>query len=436
MKRRDLLKLSAVAGIAGAGVLTGCSSTPKNAPSVSSNKASVARVVVVGGGPGGLSAAKTIKRTNPDIEVTLVEKNPNYSTCFASNWVFSDIFTMEDITFNYKNVSGKHNVNVIHDEVTGVDPDAQTVRLANGKPLPYDRLVVSPGISFRWDMIEGHDERSTFMVPHAWKAGYETMMLKAQLNAMPEDGTMVLASPPNPFRCPPGPYERAGMIANYMQRNKPKAKLVILDAKDKFSKQGLFTAGWEEKYGFGTDNSIIEWVSKSNGGAVKQIDPAKKTLTTVNGDVIKADVINYIPPQKANTTAVRMGLVNASGWCPVNHETFESTLIPNIHVLGDASIAKPMPKSAFSADSQGVVCGKAVVALLGGEKTNASAKLANQCYSLVTSDYAISVAAGYKLDAQNIKKTGGGLFPKDGNFIGEAKAARGWYAGMTGTMFN
>ncbi len=346
MKRRNLLKLSAVAGAA---VLTGCTVTP----SVNTKKPSTARVVVVGGGPGGISVAKNIKRSNPEIEVTLVERNAKYSTCFGSNWVFADIKAMEDITFNYHNLSNKHGVNVIHDEVIGVDIDTQQVKLATGKPLSYDRLVVSPGISFRWDMIEGHDETTTFMVPHAWQAGHETLMLKAQLDAMPENGTMVLATPPNPFRCPPGPYERASMIAKFMKANKPKAKLVILDAKDKFSKQGLFTAGWEHEYGFNTDNSIIEWVSKSNGGDVARIDPRKKELITADGETIKADVINYVPAQKASMTAVRLGLADDSGWCPIDHQTFESKLVPNIHVLGDASISSPMPKSAFAADSQG-----------------------------------------------------------------------------------
>jgi len=432
MKRRDLFRLGAFAGVA---ALTGCATATSRL--TAQGKSAPARVVVIGGGPGGLSAAKTIKKTNPEIEVTLVERNPHYSTCFGSNWALADIASMEEMTFNYQNLPKKHNVNIIHDEVTGIDADKKLVNLAlRGQPLEYDRLVVSPGISFRWDMIEGHDESTAFMVPHAWKAGYQTLMLKAQLDAMSETGTMVLVAPPNPFRCPPGPYERAGMIAAYMKREKPRAKLIILDTKDKFSKQKLFTAGWQKEYGFGTDNALIEWVSKSKGGEVQRIDPRKKVLVTKNGETIKADVINYIPAQKANATAVNLGLVDASGWCPVDQETFESKRVPNVHVLGDASIAKPMPKSAFAANSQGMVCGRAVANLLSGKKTDASASFQNHCYSLVSADYGISVAAGYKVDNRKIAKTGGGLFPTDGNFKQEAKNADAWYIGMVGTMFD
>lgn len=432
MKRRDLLKLSAVAG---ASILAGCSTTSTASSTAKSGK-SAGRVVVVGGGPGGVSTAQNIKKANPNIEVTLVEKNADYSTCFGSNWVLDDIVDMGDITFNYKTLEQKHGIKVVIDEVIGVDTDKQTVRLAMAsQPLPYDRLVVSPGISFRWDKIEGLDESTTYQVPHAWKAGYQTLILKSQLQAMPENGTMVLAAPPNPFRCPPGPYERASMIASFMKKHKPKAKLIILDSKDKFSKQGMFTAGWEEQYGFGSDNAMIEWVSKSNGGEVTRVDPKTLEVVTANGTKIKADVVNYIPLQKANTTAARMGLTDASGWCPINQETFESTLVPNIHVLGDASVASPMPKSGFSANSQGMVCGAAVAALMAGDKANAGATLGNQCYSLVAPDYGISVAAGYKLENGKIVKTSGGLFPKDGSYAKEAKSAHGWYAGITGYLY-
>lgn len=439
MKRRELIKLGAVTGatVAGASVLSGCSTTA-SAPAVQTKKSAAARVVVVGGGAGGLEAARSVKRADPSIEVTIVERNADYSTCFGSNWVLGGIAEMEDITFNYSKLANS-KINVIHDEVTGVDADKMMVKLAMGDDLAYDRLIVSPGISFRWDMIEGHDERTAFQVPHAWKAGYQTMQLRAQMMAMPENGTMVMAAPPNPFRCPPGPYERASMIAHYLKKHKPKAKLIIMDAKNKFSKQGLFTGGWEELYNFGGDNATLEWVSKDMGGTIKQIDPKKKELVTVDGDTIKADVINYIPPQKANTTAARMGLVDKSGWCPVDHLTFESTMVKNIHVLGDASIAKPMPKSGFAANSQGRAVGKAVAELLTGKKPNDAATFNNQCYSLVGPDYGISVAAGYKLDGGKIAKTSGGLFPKtksDKAFRAEAGAARGWYAGMAGMMFN
>lgn len=430
MKRRTFLKLG---GLAGAGLLAGCNTSPAK---VSGKTAGAPRVVVVGGGPGGLSAAINIKRTNPKIDVTVVERNAMYSTCFGGNWVFGDVASLEDITYNYRNLKSKHGINVVHDEVVGFDPVKQQVSLAMAEqPLAYDRLVVSPGISFRWDRIEGHDETTSFLVPHAWKAGYQTLMLKTQINAMPDNGTMVLAAPPNPFRCPPGPYERASMIALYLKRAKPKAKLIILDPKDKFSKQRLFTEGWETHYGFGTDQAIIEWVPKAKGGTVTRVDPYKKELVTADGETIKADVINYVPPQKANTTVVRMGLVDDSGWCPIDQMTFESKQVPNVHVLGDASIASPMPKSGFSANSQGRVCGRAVANLLSGKQPDNGPILDNQCFSLVTPDYAISVAAGYQVTDRKIVKTGGGLFPKDGNFKGEAESARAWYSNITGALF-
>lgn len=434
MKRRELFKIGAGAVVAGAGASTliGCSSVP----AINTNKSAVARVVVVGGGPGGISSAQAIKATNPGIDVTIVEKNAKYSTCFASNWVLADIATMDDITFGYNTLKKKHKINVVQGEVTGIDADKRTVSLADGSYLEYDRLVVSPGISFRWDTIEGLDESTSTTIAHAWKAGPQTALLKKQLNAMPHDGTFVMCAPPNPFRCPPGPYERVSMIATYLKKNKPKAKIVILDAKDKFSKFGLFKEGWRKNYGFESDNSMIDWVSKSNGGAVKAVDAKTKTITTMNGDKIKADVINYIPAQKANTTAVKMGLVNTSGWCPVDQETFESTMVKNVHVLGDASIAKPIPKSGFAADSQGKVCGAAVANLLSGKAVDPKARFANQCFSLVAPTYGISVAAGYRLDGKNkIGKTGGGLFPRDGNFTGEAQSAHAWYTNITASLF-
>lgn len=439
MNRRELVKLLAASSAAvGAGSLMGCGHTMTQAGGSTAGSAAKAKVVVVGGGVGGISVAQSIKKADPNIEVTIVEKNRIYSTCFGSNWVLADIFAMKDITSDYNAMSKNHGINMVYDEVVGCDPVKKTVSLANGKPLEYDRLVVSPGISFRWDKVEGHDETTAHLAPHAYKAGYQTMQLKEQMDDMPVDGTMVMVAPPNPFRCPPGPYERASMVANFLQREKPKAKLIILDAKDKFSKFGLFNAGWETHYGYKTDNSIIDWVPKSKGGEVTALDPYNKVVTTATGDKIKADVINYIPAQKANMTAVRLGLTNESGWCPIDQETFESTLIPGIHVLGDASIASPMPKSGFSANSQGQVCGRAIAALLNGMDTDAVAKLNNQCYSLVTPDHGISVAAAYQLNDRKIGKTSGGLFPKDHTkaaFKAEAGAAHGWYAGMYQVLF-
>lgn len=430
MNRRQLLKFGAgaILGLAGSSALISCSSA-----NIRKKKSSVPRAVVVGGGSGGLSVAHAIKKNDPSIEVIVLERNSQYVTCYGSNWTLSDLVGMNDITFDYKNLQ-KHAIQMVQAEVSGVDAEKKQVLLQGGDAIEYDRLIVSPGISFRWDQIEGLDESTTTEIPHAWKAGEQTEILKRQINSMPEDGTFVMVAPPNPFRCPPGPYERASMVATYFKQKKPKAKLLILDAKDEFSKMKLFKAGWEKHYSFGSDNAMIEWISNFEGGTVKAVDPKTKTVTTNDGDKIRADVVNYIPTQKANVTADKMGLVDASGWCSIDPETFESKQVANIHVLGDSSFSS-MAKSGFAANSQGNLCGVAVAKLLTGKEPNPSPSLFNQCFSLVTPDYGISVLDTFQVKNHEVKRTGGGLFPKDGNFTSEADAARAWYANITGALF-
>ncbi len=434
MKRRDLIKLSAgaVAAVAGSSLLTGCGNTP----SIVAKKEGVSRVVVVGGGPGGIAAAQAVRNTNADIEVILVEKNDTYITCFGSNWLFNGIISsMDEMTFDYKNLPIEHNIQVIKGEVTGIDTENKLVKVAGQDSVEYDRVVVSPGISFRWDLIDGLDETTIKDVPHAWKAGEQTEILKAQLVAMPDDGLFVICVPPSPMRCGPGPYERASLVANYMQEHKPNAKVMILDSKNRHSKFDSFRKGWKKKYNFGADDSILKWVSKDDGGEVQAIDPKTKIITTKKGKEIKADVVNYIPAQKANIVAANMGLVDDSGWCPIKPLTFESTLVANVHVVGDASSARPMPKSAFAAESQGRNCGAAVANLLSGKEVNDNPRLANQCFSLITPDYGISVVAGYGVVDGKLKTKGGGFFPIDGNYAREALGAQAWYDNIVGTLF-
>jgi sulfide dehydrogenase [flavocytochrome c] flavoprotein chain len=276
------------------------------------------KVVIVGGGVGGATAAKYIRTADSSIDVTLIEPNTEYYTCFMSNEVIGGHRTMDSIKVTYDGLKG-HGVNVVHDTVVGIDPAAKTVTTSGGTTMGYDRCIVAPGISLK-DNIEGYDDAAMQAMPHAWKAGEQTVLLRKQLEAMPDGGVVAMAAPPNPFRCPPGPYERACQIAWYLKEKKPKSKLLILDAKDKFSKQGLFTQAFDRYY-----SGIVEWVGASNGGAISRVDVAAKTLYA--GDqAYKIDVANVIPAQQAGAIAIAAGLTNDSGWCPIDGKTFESTI--------------------------------------------------------------------------------------------------------------
>lgn len=390
------------------------------------------KVVVVGGGAGGAIAAKYIKAADNSIDVTLIEKNKDYYTCFMSNEVIGgnrDIATLKN---GYAGLS-KHGVRVVHAEATAVDPRKKTVTAA-GKTYGYDRLVLSPGIDFQWNKIENYDEQAAQVMPHAYKAGDQTALLARQLRDMKDDGVVVMSAPANPFRCPPGPYERACQIAHFLKNNKPKSKLLILDAKSKFSKQGLFQHAWKKLYG-----SMIEWHSSEKiGPGVVSVDPKTMTVSTEFDD-IKADVANIIPPQYAGRIAHHAGVVDASGWCPVHFDSFESKLQPNIHIVGDASIASVMPKSGYAANSQAKVCAAAVVSLLQGKKVGAPSYV-NTCYSIAAPGYGFSVAAVYRLadDKSAIKKVSGGLTPVDApDWVLERENiyAYSWYKNIVADMF-
>jgi len=399
------------------------------------------KVVVVGGGTGGATAAKYLRMADPTIEVTLIEANKDYYTCYMSNEVLSGERSMDSIKFGYTGLA-KHGVNVVNDMVTAIDATARTVKTAGGQNFSYDRCIVAPGIDFKWETIEGYDEKVAETIPHAWKAGVQTVTLRKQLEDMKDGGTVVIAPPPNPFRCPPGPYERASQIAHYLKHNKPKSKIIILDPKSKFSKQGLFVQGWKALYGYETDNAMIEWrpsAQGSNDNAVVKVDAAGRTVTTGFDENIKADVLNVIPAQKAGKIAFAAGLTNESGWCPVNLHTFESTLQKNIHVIGDASIAKGMPKSGYAANSEAKVCAASVAALLNGQEPGVPAYV-NTCYSIVGENWGISVAGVYKLaqDGSEIKQISGGLTPADATpemRAREVAYAHSWFSNITKDIF-
>lgn len=396
------------------------------------------RVVIVGGGMGGATAAKYIKMADASIDVTIVEPNKTYHTCFLSNEVLGGNRDIKTIQFGYDGLK-KRGINVVHDLATGIDPAAKKVSLKGGKTLGYDACIVSPGISFKWDAIEGYDATVAEKIPHAWKAGPQTALLRDQVRAMKDGGLVVIVAPPDPFRCPPGPYERASQIAWYLKNNKPKSKIMILDSKKKFSKQKLFQAGWQRHYGFNTTDSMIEWISGEAGGKVTRVDA--KTKTAIAEVDFAADVLNVIPPQQAGKIAFTAGLVDDKGWCPVKTDTFESTLHSDIYVVGDAAVAAPLPKSGYAASSEAKVCAAAIVAKLNGKPAPVPAYV-NTCYSLLTPDDGMSVAMVYSFDKKTGKvikvKGSGGLTPDNATAEmrkREVQYAYSWFDNITHDTF-
>lgn len=396
------------------------------------------KVVIVGGGVGGSTCAKYIRMMDAAVSVTLIEPKKTYFTCFMSNEILGGGRDIKTIQFGYEGLR-KHGIEVIHDLATSIDPVAKKVVTNEGKNLRYDVCVVAPGIDFRWDAIEGYDAKVAEALPHAWQAGPQTALLRDQILAMRDGGTVIIAAPQNPFRCPPGPYERASQIAWYLKNHKPKSKILILDPKPKFSKMGLFTAGWKKYYGYKSNNSMIEWIGEKDGGEVTRVDSKKMSAFATSN--FKGDVINVIPPQKAGKIAFTADLVDEdNGWCPVNHASFESRRHKDIYVIGDASIAAPMPKSGYAANSQAKVCAAAVVAKLNGKPTPVPS-FVNTCYSLITPEDAISVAMVYRLGAKGkIKKVkgAGGLTPKDASDAmrkREVTYAYSWFKNITHDTF-
>jgi len=390
------------------------------------------RVVVVGGGFSGATCARMLKRLDPRIAVTLVEANQTFTACPFSNEVIAGLRDIKAQQFDYKKIADD-KVAVAFEPAAAVDPQARMVTLAGGTRLPYDRLVLAPGIDLRWDSLPGYTEAAAERMPHAWKAGEQTLLLRRQLDAMPDGGLVIITAPANPYRCPPGPYERASLIAYYLKTRKPKSKLIILDAKDAFSKQRLFQNAWKELY-----PDIIEWVSLSSGGKVTAVDAASMTVET-DFAKHKAAVANIVPPQKAGRIAELAGVADRTGWCPTDPVSFESTLQPNIHVIGDACIAGAMPKSGFAANAQAKVCAAALARLVGGQKPD-DPRLINTCYSVIAPGYGITVAAVYRptngqlVEVQGSAGTSAVDAPKTMREQ-EAKLADGWFKTITGEMF-
>jgi sulfide dehydrogenase [flavocytochrome c] flavoprotein chain len=412
-----------------AAIAVGASTALWQAPAVAQG---TSRVVVVGGGFAGSTCARALRRLDAKLQVTMVEANPTFIACPFSNSVIAGLRELKAQQFTYEGVAGD-GVKLVVATAIAIDSQARSVALNSGETLSYDRLVLAPGIDIRWDALPGYDEAAANRMPHAWKAGEQTMLLRRQLEAMEDGGLVVISVPANPFRCPPGPYERASLIAYYLSTRKPRSKLIVLDSKDVFSKQRLFQNAWKELY-----PGLLEWVSLSSGGKVASVDPTTNTLVT---DFAKheAKVANVIPPQKAGRIAERAGVADQTGWCAIDPVTFESRLQPNIHVIGDAAIAGGMPKSAFAANAQAKVCAAAVVKLLRDE-TPAPPKLINTCYSLVTPDYGISIAGVYRpANGQLAEVPGSGGIsqvdaPRSTRSL-EATFANDWFRTITTEVF-
>jgi NADPH-dependent 2,4-dienoyl-CoA reductase/sulfur reductase-like enzyme len=392
------------------------------------------RVVVIGGGPGGATAAKYIARDSKGaVEVILVEPAKQFVTCFHSNLYLGGFKSMQEITHSYDALASKYGVQLAHQAAAAIDRDKKQVRLADGVTIGYDRLAVSPGIDLKYDSVPGWGKAHEDTMPHAWKAGPQTVLLKARLDAVPDGGVIVMIAPPNPYRCPPGPYERVSMMAHALKKaGKTKAKIVVIDPKKTFSKQGLFQEGWERHY-----PGMVEWMAPDIHSGLKAVDPASNTVETGFETYKNCALVNVIPAQTAGKIALDAGLADASGFCPIDPSNMRSAMDANIHVLGDASIAGDMPKSAFSANSQA----KVAALMIRGELVKSPtfpARYSNTCWSLIDTDDTVKVGGRYEAKDGKIaavetfvSKTG-----ETPQLRKETQAENmGWYSGITADMF-
>ena len=391
---------------------------------------SAARIVVIGGGFGGASCARALRRIDAKFEVTLVEPNRIFTACPFSNEVIAGLRELQVQQFSYDRIAAD-GVTVVAQAATKIDPQARIVDLADGTALRYDRLVLAPGIDLKFDALPGYDEDATEKMPHAWKAGEQTALLRKQLDAMDDGGLVVLAVPAAPLRCPPAPYERASLIAHYLKTRKPRSKILVLDAKDTIPQQRLFENAWKELY-----PGMIERISLSQGGRVVSVDPRTNTVVTDFGNYSGA-VTNVIPPQKAGRIAEIAGAVDNTGWCPIDPVTFGSRLVPNIHVIGDACIAGGIPKSASAANAQAKACAAAVANLIAGREP-AIPRLVGACYNTVAPGYAFSLSGIYQPKDGVFAEVEVGTSPVDATRevrAREANDAEAWFNTITVEAF-
>lgn len=389
-------------------------------------------IVVVGGGFGGASCARELKRLDARLQVTLIEPNEVYTAMPMSNAVIAGLRSIEQQQFDYAHLQAA-GVRLVFAAATAIDPKARSVTASDGTKLNYDRLIVAPGIDFRWGTIQGYDEEASKAIPHAWNDAGQVELLRRQLEAMHDGGTVVIAVPVNPARCPPAPYERASLIAHYLKTKKPRSKIIVLDAKESFTMQKLFEDAWKALY-----PGLIEWVSVSVGGTLASVDVASRILST-DFDKYRADVANIIPPQKAGRAAEIAGVADRTGWCPVDPVTFESKLQPNIHVIGDAALAGAMPRSASAANSQAEICAAAIVKLSKGEMPD-KPRLTSSCYSLIAPDYAISQLGTFRPEGDQYVEPASAAIVSPVDAAAnlrreEAKKATDWFAAITSHAF-
>jgi len=389
-----------------------------------------ARIVVIGGGFGGASCARALRKLDAKLQVMLVEPNRIFTACPFSNEVIAGLREIEAQQFNYDRIAAE-GVTVIPQAAAKIDPQARIVSLAGGSSVSYDRLVLSPGIDLRFDALPGYDEAASLKMPHAWKAGEQTTLLRKQLEAMEDGGVVVIAVPAAPLRCPPAPYERASLIAHYLKTKKPRSKILILDAKDGFSQQRLFEAAWKELY-----PGMIERIALSQGGRVTSVDPATGTVVTDFGNYT-AEVASVIPPQKAGRIAEIAGAADNTCWCPIDPVSFGSKLLPNVHVIGDACIAGQIPKSASAANAQGKACAAVIVNLIAC-KSPETPRLNGACYNTVAPGYAFSLSGIYQPKEDQFAEVEGGTSPVDAPREvrqQEAEKAQNWFKTITVDAF-
>jgi sulfide dehydrogenase [flavocytochrome c] flavoprotein subunit len=424
LTRREFARqLAATGATAAAAVALG--------PIVPAYGAATGRVIVVGGGFGGATCVNYLRRYAPQLAITLIQPGAQFVTCPFSNTVLGGINDIEFITFNYELLKSRSSCTVVNDWVTAVDPAASKVRLKSGATLPYDRLVLSPGIRFLWNTIEGHSEAASATLPHAWMGGAQTQILLKQLHDMPDGGVVVIAAPRKPCRAPPAALERASLIAYYLAQNKPKSKILLLDPNDGEPKVALFSAAWRDLY-----PGMIERVG-GTAAEVTRVDVARRVVYTSGGDAHTGAVVNLIPQQRAAEIAGAAGLVDADGWCPVDQSTFESSRQKRIYVIGDACVAGDLPKTGFAANVEGKTCAAAVATSFNGGMVP-PATYSTAFYSLVSPKYAISEAGVYRLTNGRIVAVADAV--SDATAIKrvrlkEAEYAAAWYKSITSEMF-
>jgi sulfide dehydrogenase [flavocytochrome c] flavoprotein subunit len=418
MRRRTFLRLSA--GAAGAGIVR---RVHAGQPQIRVK----ANVVIVGGGFAGASCALALRRLNPGIRVSLIDPDDRYITCPMSNSVLVGLRDLKSISVTRQGLT-RAGVHYVRDRVTSINAQLRRATLAAGGVLVYDRLVLAPGIRFLWDKPQGYDPAAALLMPHAWQAGAQTEMLAAQLRAMRDGGVFAISVPPGPMRCPPGPFERASLVAGYLKRSKPRSKVLIFDSNNRFPRQDTFVEAWHALY-----PGMIEWIPVVEDGAVVRVAAAQKVLYTSRG-AHRVDVANVIPPQAPGLLAVQAGLASDHGWCPIRPETFESLAVAHVHVIGDACIADPMPKAASAAVTQAKQCALAIVAALEGREPSAP-ELESVCFSMLAPGSALSIHARFRSTDGVIEQLPAPVDAGSANSAQEAQRAEEWYRGIVSDAF-